>query len=75
MLLDDREEAERFLDVSYYRLRAYIYPFQSNSEDGGHLFLRKDIRFEEIQNLYIFDRDLRLLLFRLIARIESKYYF
>ncbi len=52
MLFGDREEAEQFLrDVSYYRLRAYTYPFQDNSEDGGHLFLRKDIRFEDIQDI------------------------
>ncbi len=71
MLFDDREEAERFLrDVSYYRLRAYTYPFQDNSENGGHLFLLKDIRFKDIQDLYVFDRDLRSLVFDSIARIE-----
>lgn len=71
LLLDDKKEAERFLfDVSYYRLRAYTYPFQDNSEDGGHLFVEDDIRFAEIIDLYKFDRDLRFLVFNAIAKIE-----
>lgn len=71
LLFDDKKEAEQFLfDVSYYRLRAYTYPFQDNSDDGGHLFLKDDIHFSEIINLYKFDRDLRFLLFNAIARIE-----
>lgn len=71
MLFNDKKEAEQFLfDVSYYRLRAYTYPFQDNSEDGEHLFVKDDIRFTEITNLYKFDRDLRFLVFNAIARIE-----
>ena len=60
LLFDDKKEAEQFLfDVSYYRLRAYTYPFQDNSDDGEHLFVRDDIHFSEITDLYKFDRDLR----------------
>lgn len=71
LLFDDKKEAEQFLfDVSYYRLRAYTYPFQDNSDDGEHLFVRDDIHFSEITDLYKFDRDLRSLLFNAIARIE-----
>lgn len=71
MLFDDKKEAERFLfDVSYYRLRAYTYPFQDNSEDSEHPFVKDDIRFSEITDLYMFDRDLRFLVFSAIARIE-----
>ncbi len=71
LLLDDRKEAEKFLyNVSYYRLRAYTYPFQDNSEDGEHTFLRDDIRFDDIKDLYTFDRDLRSLAFCAVARIE-----
>ncbi|MDO4171828.1 MAG: Abi family protein, partial [Prevotellaceae bacterium] len=41
LYFDNKEEAEQFLfDVSYYRLRAYTYPFQDNSEGGDHLFIR-----------------------------------
>ena len=56
LLFGNRQEAERFLyNVSYYRLRAYTYPFQDNSEEGEHLFVRDDIYFGDIAHLYIFD--------------------
>lgn len=71
LLFDNRNEAEQFLfDVSYYRLRAYTYPFQDNSPEGDHHFIRDDIGFRDIQELYVFDRDLRSLVFNAIARIE-----
>lgn len=71
LLFDNKEEAKTFLqDVSYYRLRAYTYPFQDNSEDGEHMFVREDVAFDDIKTLYEFDRDLRALVFAAIARIE-----
>lgn len=71
LLFDNKKEAEQFLfNVSYYRLRAYTYPFQDNSEDSEHLFIREDINFGDLKDLYIFDRDLRSLIFNVIARIE-----
>lgn len=71
LLFDDKKEAERFLfDVSYYRFRAYTYPFQDNSEKGEHLFVKENIRFSDVTDLYKFDRDLRSLVFNAIARIE-----
>lgn len=58
----NKEEAQLFLfDVSYYRLRAYTYLFQDNSVDGDHLFIKDDVSFEDIRELYLFDRDLRSL--------------
>jgi len=71
MLFDNRQKAEGFLyNVSYYRLRAYTYPFQDNSEEGEHMFIRDDISFDDIINLYSFDRELRTLIFKAIAIIE-----
>lgn len=71
LLVGDREKAEHFLqNVSYYRLRAYTYPLQDNSENGTRKFVHKDIKFEDIEALYLFDRDLRSLVFNAIARIE-----
>lgn len=71
LLIDNKKEAETFLqDVSYYRLRAYTYPLQDNSEDGEHTFIREDITFDDIKNLYELDRDLRALVITAIARIE-----
>ena len=49
LLIDDKKLAEQYLhNISYYRLRAYTYPFQNNEEGCEHIFLRDDISFEDI---------------------------
>lgn len=55
-------------NISYYRLRAYTYPFQDNI-NSEHPFVKK-VSFEDIINLYVFDRQLRLLVFNAIEKIE-----
>lgn len=55
-------------NISYYRLRAYTYPFQDNS-DSNHPFL-VPVTFEEIIELYLFDRKLRLLVMDALEKIE-----
>jgi abortive infection bacteriophage resistance protein len=55
-------------NISYYRLRAYTYPFQDNL-DPDHPFIIP-ISFEEIISLYIFDRKFRLLVMDAIEKIE-----
>jgi len=38
---NDEKKAEHYLsNISYYRLRAYTYPFQNNS-DPNHPFIKK----------------------------------
>lgn len=65
----DKEKAAHYLsNISYYRLRAYTYPFQDNNVDS-HPFIKK-VSFEEIIHLYVFDRQLRLLVFNAIEKIE-----
>ncbi len=62
-------KAQHYLsNISYYRLRAYTYPFQDNEKDN-QLF-NTDISFEQIIELYVFDRKLRLLIFDSIEKIE-----
>ncbi len=62
-------EAEHFLsNISYYRLRAYTYPFQDN-EDPDHPFIVK-IYFEDIIALYRFDRKLSQIVFEALEKIE-----
>ena len=69
LIIDDIEFAKQFLsNVSYYRLRAYTYPFQEN-QGNDHSF-HSNITFERIIELYDFDRKLRLLLLDCIERIE-----
>ena len=42
LVFDDESEATAYLfNISYYRLRAYTYPFQENGEDSEHTFTRK----------------------------------
>lgn len=68
----NKELAANYLsNISYYRLRAYTFPFQDNSEpDNDHCFTRKGISFEDIIDLYCFDRRLRSLVFNALEKIE-----
>lgn len=72
LLVTDRPAAIRFLkNVSYYRFSAYCLPF----EQKRHLFC-PDVTFEQIQELYEFDRRFRLLVgealktFEITARVR-----
>lgn len=65
---DEQKAAHYLSNISYYRLRAYTYPFQDN-KDPDHSFI-KEISFEDIIELYVFDRRLRLLVFNAIEKIE-----
>lgn len=65
--IPDQEQAAHYLyHLNYYRLSGYMLPFQ---EGADHQF-QKDTKFEQILNLYLFDRKLRLLLMDAIERIE-----
>lgn len=67
--ISDKQKAELYLsNISYYRLRAYTYPFQDNL-NPDHTF-KANITFEQILDSYVFDRELRLIVFDAIERIE-----
>lgn len=69
LIFDDEKETLAYLfNISYYRLRAYTYPFQEN--DSEHNFIRNDIHFRDIIDLYCFDSRLRSLIFNAIEKIE-----
>lgn len=71
LIFNDESKATAYLsNISYYRLRAYTYPFQENGENSEHNFTRKDIHFKDIIDLYRFDRRLRSLIFNAIEKIE-----
>ena len=66
--IDDTARAEKYLSfISYYRLRAYTYPYQNNDLED-HPF-HKGITFDMILNTYLFECELRLLGFEDIERI------
>lgn len=64
----DEKEAKHYLEhLNYYRLGGYWLLFESDHET--HTF-KENVYFEEVLNLYIFDRELRLLILDIIERIE-----
>lgn len=57
-------------ECHYFRLAGYALPLQINyNEDGSHAFL-PGVRFEDIVDLYVFDRKLRLLVIDALEKIE-----
>ncbi|MEA1986551.1 MAG: Abi family protein [Candidatus Marinimicrobia bacterium] len=69
LIIENEERVSRYLSfISFYRLRAYTYPFQNN-KDSNHPF-NSGITFDRILQTYLFDRKLRLLVFDAIERIE-----
>lgn len=68
MRIPDRARAVRYLrHIGYYRLSAYTIPFQASRPD--HVF-RPGTSFDDILDLYVFDRTLRLLVMDALERIE-----
>lgn len=64
----DIKSAPHFLaNISYYRLKGYWWEMQSNKVD--HQFAEGSL-FEDVINLYNFDRHFRLIVFNAIERIE-----
>jgi abortive infection bacteriophage resistance protein len=62
----NEEEAEAYLkEISYYRLSAYFLPYQLVKDT-----FNQDVTFKQIIKTYSFDRELRLLVFDCIERIE-----
>ncbi|WP_448215759.1 Abi family protein [Endozoicomonas sp. 2B-B] len=68
LIVDDSDKAEFYLgQLNYYRFRAYCLPFEE--EHASHR-LRAGTHFDDVLNLYIFDRELRLLVLDAIERLE-----
>jgi abortive infection bacteriophage resistance protein len=66
---ENESRAQNYLsNISYYRLRAYTYPFQDNLKENQPFNV--DISFDQIIELYVFDRKLRLFIFESIEKIE-----
>ncbi|MGD7733665.1 Abi family protein [Propionibacteriaceae bacterium G57] len=66
--LPDRARARRYLrHIGYYRLSPYTIPFQQCGSDHQ---LRPGTSFDDILDLYVFDRALRLLVVDALERIE-----
>lgn len=71
LVIPDENRARHYLQfVGYYRLAGYALPFQINyNDDGKHRFC-DGATFEDILNVYVFDRKLRLAVMDALERIE-----
>lgn len=66
--IPDPDKAGRYLrHIGYYRLSPYTIPFQQGRPD--HLF-RDGTTFDDVVDLYAFDRALRLLVMDALERVE-----
>jgi abortive infection bacteriophage resistance protein len=71
MILGDRGRVAHYLQyIGYYRLSGYWYAFQRRDGSDAAEDFRHPISFDDILNLYVFDRKLRVLLMDALERIE-----
>ena len=69
LIVADPTRAAHYLRfIGYYRLSGYTLVFQ----DGGHpdKHFKPGTTFEQVLSLYVFDRELRLLLLDAVERVE-----
>lgn len=73
MVVNDRVIAENWLkSVSYYRMSGYWLPFEkmpTGNQTRSKQFL-DGTKFDDVMALYIFDRELRLIIMEAVERIE-----
>ncbi len=63
----DEDFAKKTLkNITYYRLKSYSIPFMNQNNTFENTY------FEDIENLYRFDEELRHILFGVIGKIEIK---
>lgn len=68
LVVPDPDRARRYLQhIGYYRLSPYTIPFQQGRPDHR---LREGTTFDEVLDLYVFDRALRLLVMDALERVE-----
>ena len=68
MQFANEQEAQFYLEqINYYRLGAYWLPFEYTH--SPHCF-KPETSFEQVLELYVFDRELRLLILDAIERLE-----
>lgn len=69
LIIQDKIKVEEFLEKNtFYRFRGYTYSYQDNNATGKPFI--GTVNFETIVGLYNFDKELRLLLFEAIEKIE-----
>lgn len=76
LIIKDKSKAsEILLDIGYYRLGFYLFPFEKSYpalKNRTHEYVSGS-HFDDAVKLYYFDFDLRLLLLRYLNRIEISF--
>lgn len=68
LIINNEPKAQKLLkNISYYRFKSYMHPFKNTSK-----MFNGTISFEDIEQLYRFDDELRDTFFTIIGRIEVK---
>lgn len=71
LIINDDARVLQYLNhIGYYRLSAYFLPFMLRDNPTVEHEFKAVTNFDDILNLYIFDRKLRLLIMEAIERIE-----
>jgi abortive infection bacteriophage resistance protein len=71
LIIEDESEAEYYLsNINYYKLAGYWWSMQSDKE--SHTF-KKGSKFKDVINIYHFDRELRIIVFKAIDFIETSF--
>lgn len=69
LIIDDESKLRKYLaHISYYHLSTYFKPFQDSATN-----FKKNIHFEDILNIYVFDKKLRLLLLDVLEIVEKSF--
>ncbi|MCI7456465.1 Abi family protein [Actinomyces urogenitalis] len=67
LLIPDDARALRYVrHIGYYRLSPYTIPFRVPGSDE----FRPEVAFDDVLHLYVFDRELRLLVLDALERVE-----
>ena len=71
MAIEDRQCARNNLKfISFHRLKAYWEPFEVPSKSNGDRAFREGTSFNDVLQLYRFDRELRLLVLDAVEIVE-----
>jgi hypothetical protein len=70
-VIPEPEKARHYLRfIGYYRLSGYWFLFQHRDGSDRHDHFRPGVAFDDVLNLYIFDRKLRLVVMDALERLE-----
>ena len=71
-IIDEEEAKGCLLDIGYFRLGSYLFPFEVTFPELNHRDhkYREGTKLIDAVNLYYFDFDLRMILIRYLSRVE-----